>query len=109
MPGGAAPVVIQAASASPRASEEENPDPLQPLATQRPGRPGTGPATNRPSGLIVNSPPRCSATGAAAARAAAAGDSAATRAARPRSTPRSSGRSSVVNEPGPGSNGSGSG
>ena len=43
MPGGAAPVVIQAASASPSAGDEENPDPLQPLATHRPGTPGTGP------------------------------------------------------------------
>ena len=63
MPGGALPVVIHAARTSPSAkSEEENPEPLHPLATQV-ATPGTGPATNRPSGF-VNSPPRCSATGA---------------------------------------------
>src|ERR1700733_10799691 len=55
-PGGASAVVIQAARASPMASEEENPEPLHPLATHRSGRSGTGPATNRPSGLMVNSP-----------------------------------------------------
>src|SRR5215470_16771933 len=60
-PPGADPVVIQLASASPMAGDEENPEPLQPLATHRPGAPGTGPVTNRPSGLIVNIPPRCSA------------------------------------------------
>ena len=50
MPGGATPLAIHAASSSPRAGEEENPDPLHPLATQKPGTPGTGPAMNRPSG-----------------------------------------------------------
>src|SRR5262249_592981 len=94
MPGGAAPVVIQAASASPSAGEEENPDPLHPLATHRPGASGTGPATKRPSGPIVNSPPRCSATGVHPAT----GTSAPTRPAVARSTPGSSGRSSVLNE-----------
>src|SRR5215472_4713528 len=96
MPGGGVPVVIQVASASPSASEEENPEPLQPDATHRPGRSGTGPATNRPSGLIVNSPPRCTATGAVPAT----GTSALTWAASLRSTARSSGRSSVGNEGG---------
>src|SRR5215469_8433450 len=95
MPGGEAALVIQAASASPSAGEEENPDPLHPLATQKPGTPGTGPAANRPSVLIVNRPPRCSAAGPAAA-----GTSAATWAASCRSTPRSSGTSSVLNEAG---------
>ena len=66
-PGGAAPPVIHAASASPSAGDEENPDPLHPLFTHRPCTPGTGPSTNRPSGLIVNSPPRCTATGPAEA------------------------------------------
>jgi hypothetical protein len=89
------------------ASEEENPEPLHPLATHRPGRFGTGPATNRPSGLIVNSPPRCSAS----EWALAAGASSVTWAASRRNTPRSSGTSSVVNEAGwyRGSTGSGSG
>src|SRR5262249_44478818 len=101
----AAPVVIHAASASPSAGEEENPDPLHPLATHRPGTPGTGPATKQPSGLIVNSPPRCSATGARTAT----GTSAPTCPAIASSTPRSSGTSSVLNESGcwRGSSGSG--
>src|SRR5215475_3618306 len=105
MPGATMPLAIQVARASPIAREEENPDPLQPLATHRPARPGTGPATNRPSGLIVNIPPRCSATGAAAA-----GASAPTWAASRRSTVRSSGTSSVVKVAGcwRGSTGSGS-
>ena len=59
--------MIQAARASPIASEDENPEPLHPLATHRPGRSGTGPVTKRPSGLMVNSPPRCSATGVVSA------------------------------------------
>jgi hypothetical protein len=107
MPGGGAPLVIQVARASPMAKEEENPEPLHPLATHRPGRSGTGPAMNRPSGLIVNRPPRCSATGAVLA----AGTSAVIWAASCRSTPRSSGTSSVVNEGGwcRGSTGIGSG
>ena len=89
-------LVIQAARASPIASEDENPEPLHPLATHRPGRSGTGPTTKRPSGLMVNSPPRCSATGVLSA----AGASAATWPASLRSTPRSSGTSSVLNEAG---------
>src|SRR5580692_2337156 len=89
----ASPPVIQRASASPRAGDEENPDPLQPLATQRPGTSGTGPARNRPSGLIVNNPPRCSATVRPAAWAN--GTTSATAAAIASSTPRSSGTSSV--------------
>src|SRR5260370_36721545 len=62
--------VIQPASASPRAGEDENPDPLQPLATHSPGTSRTGPSTKRPSGLIVNMPPRCSAPAAHPAGAA---------------------------------------
>ena len=107
MPGGGVSLVIQAARASPIASEDENPEPLHPLATHRPGRSGTGPTTKRPSGLMVNSPPRCSATGVLSA----AGASAATWPASLRSTPRSSGTSSVLNEAGcwSGSTGSGPG
>src|SRR5579859_4607469 len=98
---------IWSASASPMASEQEKPDPLQPLATHSPGTPGTGPARNSPSGLMVNSPPRCSATGALVA----SGTSASTCPASFRSTSRSSGTSSVLNEPGSslGSTGSGDG
>src|ERR1041385_3161398 len=95
-PGGASPDVIHAARASPSAGDEENPDPLQPLFTHSPSTPGTGPSTNRPSGLIVNSPPRCSAT----VPAEAAGTSAPTSPVSFRSTPASSGTSSVLNEAG---------
>src|ERR1700689_2063144 len=90
------PPVIQPARASPIAGDEENPEPLQPLATQSPGASGTGPTTKRPSGLIVNSPPRCSATGAELS----SGASPATWPAMSRSTPRSSGRSPVRNDGG---------
>jgi hypothetical protein len=88
--------VIHSASASPIPSEEENPDPLHPLATHSPGRSGTGPATNRPSGLMVNNPPRISVTGPLAA----AGAWVATMPASLRNTSRSSGTSSVLNDAG---------
>src|SRR5258707_14023286 len=91
--------VIQPASASPRAGEDENPDPLQPLATQSPGTSGTGPSTKRPSGLIVNIPPRCS-----AAAALPAGTSRPTRPPSRLSTARSSGTSAGGSQT---SNGSG--
>src|SRR5271154_3293825 len=84
------PPVIQPARASPMAGDEENPEPLQPLATQSPGASGPGPTTKRPSGLIVNSPPRCSATGAEPA----SGASSATWRAMSPSPPGASGRSS---------------
>ena len=54
--GGAASAVIPAARSSPIAGEDEKPEPLQPLATHSPGTSDTGPARNRPSGLMREQP-----------------------------------------------------